>query len=85
MIKKNSNIYLLYLISLLKNFYKNNTNYRNFIEKNNYIKLEIVKDIHSFDCHFNGIFYDTKNQTSPQIHFYLKNETIRSMSYVTFI
>ena len=24
-------------------------------------------------------------QKSPQIHFYTKNETIRSMSFVTFI
>ena len=35
--------------------------------------------------HFNGIFYDTMKRKSPQIHFYVKNDTIRSMSFVTFI
>ena len=85
MIENNNNVYLLYLISLLKNFYKNNYNYRNFIEKNNYIKLEIVKDIHCYDNHFNGFFYNNRKQKSPQIHFYTKNNQITKMSFVTFI
>ena len=60
MIENNNNVYLLYLIELLKNFYKNNSNYKKFINESNYIKLEIVKDIHSYNNeHFNGIFYDT--------------------------
>ena len=85
MIENNNNVYLLYLISLLKNFYKNNSNYRNFIYTNDYIKLEIIKDIHSFDNHFNGIFHNTKKQKSPQIHFYIKNDQITKTSFVTFI
>ena len=86
LIKNSSNIYLLYLISLLKNFYKNNSNYKKFINESNYIKLEIVKDIHSYNNeHFNGIFYDTGKRKSPQIHFYVKNNNITKMSFVTFI
>ena len=86
MIKNNNNVYLLYLISLLKNFYKNNSNYKKFINESNYIKLEIVKDIHSYNNeHFNGIFYDTGKRKSPQIHFYVKNDQITKMSFVTFI
>jgi hypothetical protein len=86
LIKNNNNVYLLYLIELLKNFYKNNYNYRNFIEKNNYIKLEIVKDIHSYNNeHFNGIFYNTIKQKSGTLHFYTKNDQITKMSFVTFI
>ena len=86
LIKNNNNIYLLYLIELLKNFYKNNSNYKKFINESNYIKLEIVKDIHSYNNeHFNGIFYDTMKRKSPQIHFYVKNDQITKMSYVIFI
>ena len=85
LIKNNNNVYLLYLIGLLKNLYKNNSNYRNFIYTNDYIKLEVVKDIHSYDNHFNGLFYNTKKQKSGTILFYVKNDTIRSMSFVTFI
>ena len=80
LIKNNNDVYLLYLIGLLKNFYKTNSNYRNFIYTNNYIKLEVVKDIHSYDNHFNGLFYNTKKQKSCTIHFYVKNDTIRTMS-----
>jgi hypothetical protein len=83
---KKNNIYLLYLIELLKIFYKNNSNYKKFINESNYIKLEIVKDIHSYNNeHFNGIFYDTGKRKSPQIHFYVKNDQITKMSFVTFI
>ena len=85
LIKNNNNVYLLYLIGLLKIFYKTNSNYRNFIYTNDYIKLEIIRDIHSYDLHFNGIFYNNKKQKSGTIHFYVKNDTIRSMSFVTFI
>ena len=85
LIKNNNNVYLLYLIELLNNFYKNNSNYRNFIQTNKYIKLEVVKDIHSYDNHMNGIFHNSKKQKSPQIHFYIKNNNITKMSFVTFI
>ena len=72
LIKNKNNIYLLYLIELLKNFYKNNSNYKNFIETNDYIKLEVVKDIHSYDNHFNGLFYNTKKQKVVQYISMLK-------------
>ena len=85
LIKNNNNVYLLYLIELLKNFYKNNSNYRNFIQTNKYIKLEVVKDIHSYDNHMNGIFYNNIKQKSGTMHFYTKNDTITKMSFVTFI
>ena len=75
LIKNNNNVYLLYLIELLKNFYKNNSNYRNFIYTNDYIKSEVVKDIHSYDNHFNCIAYNNKKQ--KVIHCIFIQKTIK--------
>ena len=79
----------LNIIHLLNDFFKNNTNYKKYLYDNDFNKVKILKHIHSGyldEAHLTAVLQNNDHTNkSSAIHFYVTNNKITKLSYLTFI